>query len=215
MALALGLGLSQAVVYFSTGWRDGFMDPGLWSFKRHCFRWLPVTLALSALVGAGLEGLHRRWLGRSPGTPAGGWVPFLAALRAFFHFPFYGFIVLFQFLWMLIRAFLPPYKKGRAPFEEGMMASTALWMMLGPFEGNPDEDGRKLTFSFRPVALLDRAFKLFPWLLLVLWVWVGAESEDSGERVEAFLLSLAGAVWLGDFLLLAWMSRPPTARSRV
>lgn len=218
LALMLGLLLAQGVIYLSTGWRDGFQDPGVWALKRHFLRLLPWTLALAAATGWVLEVVHGRWVGQPPGTPLAGW-PWLPVLaRLFLHFPFYGFIVLFQFMGILAGGLfrgLAAKARGQAPpapakdaVDGGFMDSTALWMMLGPLAGTKDTEGRTLSFGPIGAELIHRAPRLFPFLLLALWVWTGAEGEDSGERVNAFWLSLAGMVWLGDFLLLTWMHRP-------
>ena len=219
LALMVGLLLAQVVVYASTGWRDGFSDGGLWSLKRLFLRTWPLTLALAAGTGWILEGFHGRWLEKQPGTSLSGWPLLLAVLRLFLHFPFYGFIFLLQLMVILgssvVRALFSKDKdrvpKSHSAFS-AFMDSTALWMLVGPMSGMTDSEGEKLTLSMNPSTLLLRAPWLFPCLLLVLWIWTGAEGEESGERVNAFWLSLAGMVWLGDFLLLAWMGRPKWLR---
>jgi hypothetical protein len=215
VALMVGLLLGQAVIYAATGWRDGWQDPDLWRLKHRCFRHLPWTLAAAALVGGLLERFHQRWLNPGPSHALGGWPVGVAILRVFLHFPFYGFFVLIQFAGILIlgaarilwrRVGKLPAKPRPADFP--FLDSVALWMLLGPFQGQADEEGQVLTFALSPSTLAARV----PWFLLLialgLWAWTGAESEASGERVNAFLLSLPAAVWVGDFLLLAWLNRP-------
>jgi hypothetical protein len=138
----------------------------------------------------------------------------LALLRAFIHFPFYGFIVLIQFMGIFLgglgQSLWGWLRKARKPSEPamGFSDSTALWMMLGPLEGMKDDEGSRLSFNRITADLPIRALRLFPILLLALWIWTGAEGEDSGERVDPFWLSLAATWWLGDFFLVAWLHRP-------
>lgn len=213
--MVVGLLLAQAVIYLSTGWRDGYQNPGLWSLKRHYLRYLPWTLALAVGVGWWMEGFHRSWLEKEPGKPLVGWSVLVAVVRVFVLFPFFGFLILFQFLFLFLRgigrAMLERVRKRPAPSlpeDLDFMRSTAFWVLLGPMTGMIDTEGRTLTFEIPPSELATRTLRLFPWLLLVLWIWTGAESEDSGERVDPFWLSLAGMVWLGDFILLTWLNRP-------
>lgn len=213
LALILGLLAAQAVIYASTWWRDGALDPGVWALKRQALRALPATLPGAALVGVLLQEAHRAALASK--VP-GGWPILVALPRLFLHFPCYGFILLVQFIGQLGLGMLLGWlgrrrraASGQAPPEVAFERSFVLWMLLGPMARLKDAEGRAIDFPVGPGEVFLCCLKLLPWVLGVVWVWTGAVGEESGERVDPFLLSLAATVWVGDLLLLIWMHRPP------
>jgi hypothetical protein len=87
--------------------------------------------------------------------------------------------------------------------------SLPVWFMFLPFalmrvEMESDGDLRMPSMK----GLKRRMLRWLPWLLAGIAIWTGAEDEESGERVDPRLLSLAAAYWLGDYLIVAFQVAP-------
>lgn len=212
--MAVGVLLAAATIYLATGWMDGFGDPGVWALKRRLLRRLPWVLAAGALVGAGMGRFHEAWIHRQGQDRPPGKLFLVAVPRVFLHFPLYGFLLLIQLLGWLGFQFLVGLGRWFRPGPVGPIAktwafgnATALWFMLGPLGPHEDDEGNRLEFQ-SPTLYGARMARLFPFVLLAIWIWVGGTNEDTGDRVDPFLLSLAASYWIGDFLVLGWKLWP-------
>jgi hypothetical protein len=216
-ALALGAVAACAVIYAATGWLDGF-GPEAWALKRRFLRRLPWLLLAAAPVGVLLTRMHRASLDPRPEAVRGGWWLLLAIPRIFLHFPFYGLILLFQVIWILLK--LAAQKlwsrfAGRPGSSQALQAwleeAFLLRFMVGSVVHlSGDADAERDTFHQGRLRETLRFLGYLPILLAALFLWTGATGEDSGERVDPWLLALVATVWLGDFLLvfLLKLTRP-------
>ena len=59
-------------------------------------------------------------------------------------------------------------------------------------------------------------FELLPWLIACVFLWVGAESEDTGDRVDPYWLTAVASIWFADYLMVAfrWCRRFAFGRMR-
>lgn len=204
LSFALATALStMGVIYAATTFLDGADDPSVWALERRFLRRLPWFAALMAGLGAGAGWFHQRCLSSPARLP--GKVVLLSVARAFFHFPLYGGMVLVHFICVLLgtaaRAMWRRAIGASPPPEvdvgERISGSVPLLFVLAPFGG---QNASRWRSGVRHLALWMKWW--LPFVLLALWIWTGAVSEDTGERVDPIALSLAGAVWLGDYLLL-------------
>jgi hypothetical protein len=127
----------------------------------------------------------------------------LAIPRTFAVFPCYGFVVLFQAVgWMILAGLGAAWRKlsrrGRNPpdLQARFGSATALQLMVGPLAF------AEALAASPPWLGVFRMLRFLPVLIAVLWFWTFATSEDTGDRVDPRLLSLAASFWLGDFLVL-------------
>jgi len=211
-ALSLGVGavVACAVIYAATGGMDGFGDPEVWALKRRFLRRLPWLLAAALPLGCLLSRMHRAALDAAPGETRGGFWLLLAIPRIFLHFPFYGMILLFQVVWIVLRIAgrkLWARFAGRPwPLDDvkGWMEEAFLLRFLvgSLVHLSGDADAERDTLNRGRTLETLRFLGYLPILLAALALWTGATSEDSSERVDPWLLALAATVWLGDFLLV-------------
>ena len=207
---AAGMAIALLCVWLATGWMDGF--------SRGNTRWLGwkfVSLAPWALGVALLAGALIRWtyslvLRRKP-------LGLLIAIpRAFLVFPIHGFVFLigillcgsvFLLLWGLSRMLrligatqAAEWTRPRAGLYEWL--ALPVWMILFPIVlANPDDESNTTSLEFD--SLRRRLLWLLPVLVPFIFLWTGAASEDTGERVDPFWLAAVAAYWLSDLLIVA------------
>lgn len=208
-----GTGLAMLAVGVGTGLLDGFGSAGLQVLARKYWRWAPGILPASAALGLAVARFHARLLEPSP--PAG--LMLLGAVRVFVHFACFGFVVLFAFI-AGVGAVLLERLTGRS-FGGGPVSSgperwigLPLWFLMLPFAVlHPRSDEEAL-----PRQVSGRRLKSWlPFVLAAVALLVRMESEETGERVSPYWLTLAASYWLADYLVVAFQLAPAfTARAR-
>lgn len=197
--------LAMLAVYVGTGLHDGFGDWGLHRIGRRFRRALLWALPLAAVFGLFLYAYYRRLL--RPG--ASGWLMLFAIVRAFGHFPLFGALVLLAMVWtfgeVVLRNLLAR-RAGRAAagsasenlFERRL--GPPLWFMCLPFIAMklPIESDIEIPETVSQRRLL----RWLPGALLLLMFLTDATDEDSGERIDPYLLATLASFWLGDFLVV-------------
>jgi len=212
---ALGTAMALMCVWLATGWMDGFHRSDTLWLERKFLSLAPWALGIALIMGALIRWSHSLALRKKPlGV-------LIAIPRAFLVFPIYGFVVLVGYLlcafvalllWGLSRMLrlvgatnAAEWTRPRAVFAE--MPALALWMIVFPIAlASPDSE------SDIPTQEIQSLRRRLLWLLLVLvpfiFLWTGAVSEDSGERVDPIWLAAAAAYWLSDLLIVAFQVAP-------
>lgn len=219
---AAGALLGMLCVYAGTGWLDGFGDRDLSRLAGRLRRDLPFALAGAVAAGVLLHGYHARLIAR----PAPAWTVLVSLPRAFAHFPAFGMLALFGFtlglVWALVltlaaAARLRPRRvpAGEAPSQRALLViafGVPIWFMTFPL----DATGAESEGSYpkpSPALLQGQMLWLLPWLLAGIVLFTGAESEDTGARIDPTLLALLAAYWIGDYLIVA-IQIAPALRAR-
>lgn len=139
-----------------------------------------------------------------------------AIVRAFVFFPLFGMIggfaaALLLATWRRI-AGLPPADSDTDSLIQRRLV-VPLWFLTLPFtllkiqsQGDidiPARVGKKRLFNWRP------------FLIALLALFAGGESEGSGQRIDPYWLSAFAAWWLGGYLVVAgWLAPTLAARAR-
>ena len=230
--LAVGLGaagmvIAMLAVYVGTGLHDGFGDWELHRLGRRLRRYLPYALLLAA--GMGLM-LHAYYTALIRATPAG-WTMLISIPRAFIHFALFGLVALLAFAmvfacrglaWLgrLLRLLRDPGGKRWAGWSKRIIRSgisLPLWFILfpmGAFGAAVSVDSRlveEISEGVREPGLGNlrrRMLALLPWVIACVFIWVGAESEDSGDRVDPYWLTAVASIWFADYLMVAYRVVP-------
>jgi len=206
-----GLLLAMLAVYVGTGLHDGFGDWDLHRLGRRLRRALIWALPLAVLGGLLLHAYYERLLQGG----LSGWVLFGSVLRAFAHFPLFGGLTLFAVMWSFVLAgwrLLARLWRRREPAAED--AEDALQHWIGP----------PLWFIVLPFIMLKlqmegdielpqtvsrrRLLRWLPALIALLFMYTDAVSEDTGERIDPYWLTLAASFWLIDYLIVAFQVAP-------
>lgn len=107
-----------------------------------------------------------------------GWVALGSVLRAFVHFPLFGALALFAVMWSFVLA--------------GWRLLARLWRRRKPAAEDAD------------ASLL----RWLPALIAMIFLYTDAVSEDTGERIDPYWLTLAASFWLIDYLIVAFQVAP-------
>lgn len=206
-----GLLLAMLAVYVGTGLHDGFGDWDLHRLGRRLRRALIWALPLAGVGGLLLHTYYERLLRGA----ASGWVILGSVLRAFAHFPFFGALALFAMMWSFIVA--------------GWRLLARLWRRGDPALDDPDPElqrwiGPPVWFIMLPFSMLKvpmegdlelpqtvsrrRLLRWLPALIAMIFLYTDAVSEDTGERIDPYWLTLAASVWLIDYLIVAFQVAP-------
>lgn len=220
-----GLLLAMAAVLVGTGWLDGFHDWGLHRIGRRLVRSLPWALPVGALAGVAIHGYFRAAIGgEGQGEAKGGLkalLVLLAVARAFALFPLLGFAILLAVIAGIVVAVpLAAIRQlsGKTLLDGSDSLSTRLmivplWAMTLPFTLLRMESEGDIEIPARVAA--RRLLAWLPFVLLLVVVWAGAESEATGERVDPYWLSGVSAYWLADYLIVAgWVAPTLAERAR-
>jgi hypothetical protein len=206
-----GLVLAMLAVYVGTGLHDGFGDWDLHRLGRRLRRALVWALPLAGVGGWLLHGYYQRLLqGRMSG-----WVLTGSVLRAFVHFPLFGALALFAMMWSFVlaggRLLARLWRRREAAPEDPEPAlqrwiGPPVWFIMLPFimlkvqvEGDlelPETVSRR------------RLLRWLPALIAMIFLYTDAVSEDTGERIDPYWLTLAASVWLIDYLIVAFQVAP-------
>jgi hypothetical protein len=207
---AAGTAIALLCIWLATGWMDGF--------HRGDTRWLgwkfvsvaPWALCMALVMGALIRWTYSLALRRKPlGL-------LIAVPRAFVVFAIYGFVVLIGallcgivalLLWGLSRMLrfigatnAAEWTRPRPGLFEWL--ALPLWMIVFPLMlANPDAEPESPSPEIE--SLRRRLLWLLPVLIPFIFLWTGAVSEDTGERVDPFWLAGAAAYWLSDLLIVA------------
>lgn len=215
-----GLLLAMLAVYVGTGLHDGFGDWDLHRLGRRLRRALIWALPLAVLGGLLLHAYYERLLQGG----VSGWVSLGSVLRAFAHFPLFGALALFAMMWSFVLVgweLLARLWRRRQPAPAGRRRDPApagadgvlqswigppVWFIVLPFImlKLPMEGDIEL-----PQTVSQR--RLLRWLLALLaliFLYTDAVSEDSGERIDPYWLTLAASFWLIDYLIVAFQVSP-------
>lgn len=229
----VGMVVAMLAVYVGTGLHDGFDDWDLHRLGRRFRRYFPYALLLAAAMGLLLHSYYSAVLRSTPAP----WTLLISIPRAFIHFALFGSVALFAFVALFAwRGFDAVGRKlGAAkgaehpspgkPFDERIIQTgiaLPLWFMLFPItvmtKGDAAwdvEEGSKLAEDINRSlrkpglkTLKHRMIGLLPWLVACVFVWVGAESEDTGNRVDPYWLTAFASIWFADYLLVAFRVVP-------
>ncbi len=224
-----GMTIAMLVVYVGTGLHDGFDDWDLHRLGRRFRRYFPYALLLAA--GLGLL-LHSYYSSVIRATPAP-WTLLISIPRTFIHFAFIGFVVLFAFMALLARqCYKWIVRKLRCANDPKDLATDRafhdpilhtgiampMWFMLFPittmsrdgaaWEMDDDSElAEDVSRSLRMPGLntmKHRMLSLLPWLVASALLWVGAESEETGNRVDPYWLTVFASFCFADYLLVAF-----------
>lgn len=210
LSAALGVGgllLAMLAVYAGTGLQDGYGDWELHRIGRRYLRWLPLALLAAALAGTLVGRFHARLLRPSPP----GSLLLLGAVRAFLLFPCYGFVALFAFIGALA---VTAVEKLRGRTFTGEASGPRLdrwlglpiWFLCLPFVAAGIQGEGDLTL---PKAVAPRRlWSWLPFVLAVILVLTGMVSEDTGERVDPYLVTAGAAYWLMEHLIVILQVAP-------
>lgn len=211
-AALAGAALAMLGVYAGLGFHDGFGDWDLHRVGRKLHRALPWILCLSAFGGVLLRGYYARILAGKPT----GWGVLWTIVRAFAHFPLYGFVALMSTLAGLsalgLRSLRRRFLGGEEPgtVEETLTAwlGPPLWFVIMPFNLMEVETETDSDIELPETVSTRRMVRWLPAVLATLMVWTGAVSEETGERVDPYWLTAFASYWLGDYLTVAWLISP-------
>lgn len=209
--------LAMLCIYAGTGLLDGFRDWDLHRIGRRLRGALPWALPLAGLGGLLLHAYYRRLL--APGTS--GWVVLLAIPRAFAHFMLFGALALVAtllgFALAFGRALLRRWQRlPCAEAEESLplrWLGVPVWFVVLPFVAMklPLKGDMELPATISRRRLL----RWLPAVLAMTLLWVGAEGEDSGKRVDPYAMAALASFWLADYLIVMQRIAPILrARSR-
>jgi hypothetical protein len=207
-----GLLLAMLSVYVGTGLHDGFGDWDLHRLGRRLRRALIWALPLAVLAGLLLQAWYERLLQGG----SSGWVVLGAVLRAFAHFALFGTLALLAMIWAFVlaaRRLLARLWRRGGPAPEDMdgvwqrWIGLPVWFIVLPFivlKLPMEESDLELpeTVSRR------RLLRWLPALIGLIFLYTDAVSEDSGERVDPYWLTLAASFWLIDYLIVAFQVAP-------
>lgn len=206
-----GLLLAMLAVYVGTGLHDGFGDWDLHRLGRRLRRALIWALPLAVLGGLLLHAYYERLLQGG----VSGWVSLGSVLRAFAHFSLFGALALFAMMWSFVivgwelLARLWRRREAAPAGAEGLLQSwigPPVWFIVLPFImlKLPMEGDIELpqTVSRR------RLLRWLPALLALIFMYTDAVSEDTGERIDPYWLTLAASFWLIDYLIVAFQVAP-------
>jgi len=207
----VGLVLAMLAIYVGTGLHDGFGDWDLHRLGRRLRRALIWALPLAVLGGLLLHAYYERLLQGG----VSGWVGLGSVLRAFAHFPLFGALALFAMMWCFILAgwrLLARLWRRREPAPEGVDGSLQSWigppvwfivlpfiMLKVPMEGDIE---LPRTVSRR------RLLHWLPALFALIFMYTDAVSEETGDRIDPYWLTLAASFWLIDYLIVAFQVAP-------
>lgn len=225
-----GLLLAMVAVYVGTGWLDGFDDWGLHRIGRRLVRSLPWALPIAALAGVAIHGYFRTTIGGEGRAEAGkaatgglkAMLVLLAVVRAFALFPLLGFAILLAVIAGIVVAVpLAAVRQltGKTLLEGADSLSTRLtivplWVLTLPFTLLRMESEGDIEMPARVAA--RRLLSWLPFVILLVVVWAGAESDATGERVDPYWLAACAAYWLADYLIVAgWVAPTLAERARM
>jgi len=214
---AAGAALALLCVYVGTGWLDGFGGRDQSRVGNRFILYLPLALPAAVVAGLLLHDYHARLIAR----PAPAWTVLVSIPRAIVLFPAFGMLALLgfvlAFVWGLalkIAALLRLRPRdtsiGQAPSQRALLVTAVgvpIWFMTFPFDAAGAE-GESNYPRPSPALLQGQMLWLLPWLLAAVAFLTGAESEETGARVDPALLALAASYWIGDYLIVALQSAP-------
>lgn len=218
-ALAMaGLLLAMASVYLGIGWLDGFGDWDLHRLGRRFRRALLWALPLAAIAGLLLYACYRSALDEKHK----GLIVLFAVIRAFAFFPLFGMAMLLGMIGGFAGALLlAAYGKlsGQPPAEpetDGLIQRllvVPLWFLTLPFTLLKVQSQGDIDIPARVGKA--RLLNWLPFLIVLLALFTGGESEGSGQRIDPYWLTAIAAWWLGDYLVVAgWLAPTLAARAR-
>lgn len=218
-ALAMaGLLLAMASVYLGTGWLDGFGDWDLHRIGRRFRRALPWALPLAAIAGVLLYAVYRSAFDEKHK----GLIVVFAIVRAFAFFPLFGMAMLLGMIGgfagaLLLAAYrkiagLPPTDSNTDTLIQRLLV-VPLWFLTLPFTLLKVQSQGDIDIPARIGKA--RLFNWLPFLIVLIALFAGGESEGSGQRIDPYWLSAFAAWWLGDYLVVAgWLAPTLAARAR-
>lgn len=217
-ALAMaGLLLAMASVYLGTGWLDGFGDWDLHRIGRRFRRALPWALPLAAIAGLLLYAAYRSAIAEKHK----GLIVVFAIIRAFAFFPLFGMAMLLGMIGGFAGALLlATWRKiaGQPPTESDTdsliqrLLVVPLWFLTLPFTLLKIQSQGDIDIPARIGKA--RLLNWLPFLIVLLALFAGGESEGSGQRIDPYWLTAIATWWLGDYLVVAgWLA--PTLAARV
>lgn len=230
---AAGMLLAMLAVYLGTGLHDGFGDWELHRIGRRFRRYFPYALLLAAGIGLVLHVYYEHAVRATPAP----WTLLISVPRAFVHFALFGMVALLAFMglfawrglaWLARKLRVVQQQEGLSSGEisERIVRSgitLPLWFMLFPmaalsgaeFSGD-SKLGEEIAEGMRQPRLKHlkrRMLTLLPWLIACVFLWVGAESEDTGNRVDPYWLTAVASFWFADYLIVA-LRVVPALRAR-